>query len=175
MMLDAAQYRQMAAYIKTFDPGQPRWNFAAYDRRVYHFDECNAVPKQRVRGKQFYTPKETREFEAKVREWGKAQDDMSPVTYPIRVSITILDYTTDVTMRMLGLVGVAYDDHGDLDNYAKAITDALNRVAYRDDKKIVKLDVSRRWSMQRGFRLSIERAGLNKSELANLRKYLDAV
>lgn len=172
-MLDAEQYRQLASYINTFDPKSPKWNFAAYDRRTYDFDECPAVPKQRVRGSQFYTPKETKQFEAKVKAWGKSHSDMTPVTYPIRVSITLRDYTSDDTLRLLGSVGVAYDDHGDLDNYTKAITDALNRVAFRDDRQIVKLQVERRWSVRHGFQLTIERAGLNKSELANLRKYMN--
>lgn len=172
--IEAEDYRRIAQYVKGYSPEIPKYDFAAYDKRVYDFDECAAVPKERVRGKQFYTPKPTKDFEDKVKVWAKSHDDMLSVTYPIRVSIVIRDFTADLTLRMLGLAGIAYGDHGDLDNYAKAITDALNRIAYRDDKQIVKLDVSRRWSRRVGFHLTIERAGLNRSELSNLRKYIDA-
>ena len=32
---------------------------------------------------------------------------------------------------------------GDIDNYAKSVLDALNGVAYKDDKQIVRLDLEK--------------------------------
>jgi Holliday junction resolvase RusA-like endonuclease len=43
------------------------------------------------------------------------------------------------------LEGKYCNNNSDLDNYAKAILDAMNTIVYDDDKQIVKLSISKRW------------------------------
>lgn len=140
---------------------------------IYEFDKP-VVPKGRPRvgrGGKVFTPPETRKFEQEVREWG-FDCGLKPVAYPIRVSLVFFDKTDDPTLRLHSLTGITYHTHGDLDNYAKAVLDGLNKVAYKDDKQIVELALRRRYSMRHGFRMSIGRAGLTALEYKNLLKRL---
>ncbi len=167
-------YARVADYIKGFSPEVPPFDFAQYDARTYDFDDKPVFPKQRPRqgkGNRFFTPPETRAFEATVKEWGY-DCGMRPVAYPIAVRLVIRDYTPDAQLRIASLAGITYSDHGDLDNLTKGVMDALNGVLFKDDRQIVSLDVSRRWSFRTGFSLKINRAGLSKSEYENLRKFL---
>lgn len=83
-----------------------------------------AVPKGRPRFFQgnAYTPRTTKEYEAKVRAEAEVAlpDDWSPEG---RFSVTVLFYFDDKRIR-------------DLDNCVKAVTDALNGVVYKDDAQI---------------------------------------
>lgn len=81
-----------------------------------------------------YTPKDTLEAEANLR--GYWPDE--PVEGPVEVAITYhpngqtVEITPSVGARTKGL-------RGDLDNYVKLTLDALNKVAFVDDKQVVKL------------------------------------
>ena len=83
-----------------------------------------AVPKGRPRfGKgHSYTPERTRDFEAMVAEETKKHipDDWD-TSVPMLVSVDF--YFNDKRKR-------------DLDNCLKAVTDAMNRIAYDDDSQI---------------------------------------
>lgn len=133
--------------------------------RTYVY-EGDVVPKERPRmGKsgKMYTPKETREFESKLAAWGELMG-MDGVPFPLKVTLNIYEPTDDPALRMQSLMGLTYNDKGDLDNLVKAILDGLNKIAWKDDKQIVKLHAARRWSRRSGFMLTLERAGLSPSE-----------
>jgi len=87
------------------------------------------VPKARARvmaAGWSFTPKRTRDFEAKVREEAVAAVAATP------------GWRTDVDMRVRVAVYRARRA-GDLDNFAKAITDSMNRIVYEDDRQIREL------------------------------------
>lgn len=73
------------------------------------------------RGGRAFTPKETVEYERKIRE-AAVSCGVSPID------------SDDLTFTVY--VYVKNRVHGDVDNYVKAASDALNKVAYQDDKQI---------------------------------------
>lgn len=122
-------------------------------------------------GGRFYTPKDTVEFEKKVALWGKRHFE-APVNYPLWVALTIYDETFDEELIDLAFYDLTHSTHGDVDNYAKAILDALNHVAWRDDKQINWLRVARTYDRVGGFKLTICRNGLTGAEYNTFCKYL---
>lgn len=88
--------------------------------------EGNPIPKQRARivGRHGYTPKRTKAYEQKVA-WAVKQEIKGKLfTGDIAV---FLDFYRSDRRRC------------DIDNLQKAILDALNGIAYKDDSQIVKL------------------------------------
>lgn len=171
--LTAEDYKRIASYVSGFTPEMQPYDMAFYDKRQYEFEEAEAFPKQRPKkGRNgFYTPNETRKYEALVKQWGK-DCGMQPVAYPVAVRLVVRDYTLDPLLRTASIAGVVFNDHGDLDNFTKAILDGLNKVLVKDDRQIVRLEVDRRYSYRRGFSLTVARAGLSKNEWAQVRKFL---
>jgi Holliday junction resolvase RusA-like endonuclease len=132
------------------------------------------VPKERPRagatGK-FYTPAATRKFEAKVNSLFAA-NMAKPLTFPVYTQLTLQVGSED--KDVYALLGLSPTDmNGDLDNYAKAIFDAGNKIIWKDDKQIAKFSVEEVSNQPRsGFRLVVGRKGLSKTELANLKKFV---
>jgi len=86
-----------------------------------------------------YTPKETADYERAIRALytgGRFPDG------PISIKLVFDPLGLDMTIESI--------DHeksklrGDVDNYAKAILDALNEVAWSDDKQVVILEAEKR-------------------------------
>ena len=85
-----------------------------------------------------YTPPETKEAETRFRqEFEKAVgDDFTPFEGPLDVRWEFANDNVRVTIHST----VDYSQRklrGDLDNYCKLVSDALNDVAYLDDRQIV--------------------------------------
>lgn len=82
-----------------------------------------------------YTPKETREAEAAIREQYVERAEELQLEGPLAVHIEL--YNDQFAIRI-----ESHSDYqerrlrGDIDNYAKTILDALNGVAWVDDKQI---------------------------------------
>jgi Holliday junction resolvase RusA-like endonuclease len=89
-----------------------------------------------------YTPTATKKAEAFLREQFlfAMPDDFTPIEQSIGVSIVLRRDNIDFQV-------FPYTPHevrslsGDIDNYAKTILDALNGVAWKDDKQIERLFV----------------------------------
>lgn len=86
-----------------------------------------------------FTPKETRDAEAAIA----AQWDADPVEGPIRVDLILTDTTIEVEI-VPTLECESSKLRGDIDNYAKTVLDALNKVAWGDDSQIRELKVLKR-------------------------------
>lgn len=100
------------------------------------------VPKARprVNGKA-YTPKETRDAEREFCYLWKTQCDPQPdYIRPVRVSIDVH----------------SVKGRGDLDNYVKLVLDALNHVAFRDDRYVVEIRARRFKDMPEGYHVEVE-------------------
>ena len=85
-----------------------------------------------------YTPKETREYEKLI---SKAYSGVVFAEGPLHVTLVFDNEKTEITIKELKPKRVSSKLRGDIDNYAKAILDALNGVAYTDDKQIVSLEL----------------------------------
>ena len=135
--------------------------------------EGKVQPKQRPQFSKgrAYTPEETRKFEKSIKIWAQ-QYRMEMVTYPVAVRLHIFDATESVEKIFHSKIGLVYPQRGDLDNLSKGILDALNGIAYVDDKQVVILNLTRSWRATDGFTMNIRRAGLSKFEYANLLKYI---
>lgn len=96
------------------------------------------------------TPTATREYEATLRYWMGTEAKACGWT---------LD-SGDVCVCIRLFFDVSGKRPGDVDNYAKAITDAANGVLYRDDSQIQRLTVERvPGATSDGFWLTVSHAG----------------
>lgn len=98
--------------------------------------------KDRPRGKNHYTPKATREYEAKVRACYKLQGGgMISEDGPLSIRVLILHPIPKRTPKLRrqqmlqGLIRPMKTPDGD--NVMKIVDDALNGVAYKDDRQLV--------------------------------------
>lgn len=84
-----------------------------------------------------YTPAPTKEAEKNLgKQWvGK------PIEGPIEVVILLADTFVEVTVIPCNPPSCKKLNLGDIDNYAKLVMDALNKVAWRDDRQIGRLYV----------------------------------
>lgn len=89
-------------------------------------------PKQRprvVRGKAF-TPKETEQSEQEIGLWYRQHAIMNNIRHKMNGRFKVAIFAPR-------------NAKGDLDNYAKTVLDALNNVAYHDDRQVDYLQISR--------------------------------
>ena len=135
--------------------------------------EGRVQPKQRPQFSKgrAYTPEETRKFEKEIKIWAQLCS-IEIVTYPVAVRLHIFDAAESSVKIFHSKIGLVYPDRGDLDNLSKGILDALNGIAYVDDKQVVILNLTRSWRATDGFTMNIRRAWLSKFEYANLLKYI---
>ncbi len=87
-----------------------------------------------------YTPKETREYEHFISQ---TYSGVAFLEGPLHVTLVFDNEKTEITIRELRPKKIPSKLRGDIDNYAKAILDALNGVAYTDDKQIVSLELKK--------------------------------
>ena len=104
-------------------------------------------PKERPRAAiiagraRIFTPKTTEAYEKEIRKaWTKANGE-TPEEGPLRVRIyfglPIPKSATKANRALMVLRKVFPTKRPDLDNLCKAVLDALNEVAYKDDSQIV--------------------------------------
>lgn len=122
-------------------------------------------------GGHVYTPEATREFEARVRYAAMALN-VPPVAYPVKVTLSFsltVPRSYKGLQRDAALAGYINPPRGDLDNKVKAVTDALNGVAYLDDCQIIRFAVSQTYAVEPRIEVHIQRAGVSLYELQKLR------
>ena len=114
---------------------------------VHAAPEGKARPRVTAHGT--YTPRGTRQYEDLVRWEYKRQGGPDYGSVPLRVTITaFFQLRSSATKRekfaaMTGELRPAKKP--DADNIAKAICDALNGIAYKDDAQIIELTVRKRY------------------------------
>ena len=118
-----------------------------------------AVPKQRPRisGRRAYTPKRTKDYEERVLNafrssytgFYPAFGKDTPVSVEIRIGQAI-PKSWSKKKRLQAELGeiVPLSRNGDIDNIAKSILDALNGFAYEDDCQVVRLKITKSYSME---------------------------
>jgi crossover junction endodeoxyribonuclease RusA len=92
-----------------------------------------AVPKERPRFSKFggtYTPCRTRKFERFIHDYARAQmGGKKPLESNVECLMTFQFKAAKSTKLVY--------PHQDLDNLIKAVGDALNGIAYKDDKQLI--------------------------------------
>lgn len=107
-----------------------------------------ARPRARiVNGKyaQMYTPKTTANYENLVKVCYQNQTEMYFCDKPLLVEIRAYFLPSDANKKYVAH-GLRCINHKDLDNIAKTILDALNGIAYIDDKQVCQLNISKSYS-----------------------------
>lgn len=91
-----------------------------------------------------YTPKTTKKYETEIAELYKGpffEEGM------LKMSLRFTKEGTEMLLERVGVNGKVQQPvsrlTGDIDNYAKSVLDALNGVAYSDDKQIVILHLEK--------------------------------
>lgn len=115
-----------------------------------------AIPKDRVRhrivqpkGKrpfvQVYTPKETTDYENRVkaaarRAWGEAEPSLRPIELQVTIHVEIPESWPKWKREAATRGEILPTGVPDVDNVVKAISDAMNGVVYRDDGQVATVD-----------------------------------
>jgi Holliday junction resolvase RusA-like endonuclease len=102
--------------------------------------------KQRPRFSRYgavYTPKETRDYEKLIRAEAALTWQKHPLQGPVALRLTFFVEPMKKVKREYPTA------RPDLDNYVKAITDALNEVVWVDDSQIVDIHASKRFGTPR--------------------------
>ena len=98
-----------------------------------------------------YTPQATKDYEELVRyTFISGYPKAKPIEGAVRAKITAYIKIPDSysLKRRNELIGKYYTKKSDVDNIAKIILDALNGLAYNDDKQVVKLEVIKKYASE---------------------------
>lgn len=169
---------KLAVAIHTGNPLPPFPHGGDFTLELAGFVE----PKERARGKNFYTPADTRRYEAyvkdaafkRMRELKMQRIDRSVVVH-LEVRDQIPSTMPPWQVRLANARLLFEHTGGDLDNKEKAVLDALNRVVYKDDRLVVQVYKFRQFHAKAGFKLTITPCGLTKTDLDNIAKLLAAL
>jgi Holliday junction resolvase RusA-like endonuclease len=132
-----------------------------------------AVAKGRPRATSFggkvrtYTPAKTRNYENLVKlEAGRVMAGKDLIEGPVSLHVTAhlqVPQSWSKKKQSSALSGeLLPTSRPDVDNYAKAVLDALNEVVFRDDSQVVMLIASKQYSERPG--LSIKVAAIQEAE-----------
>ena len=115
----------------------------------------------------FYTPKRTREFEAAIRDVAEMTvNEIALCPLKLTVSIThSVPVSWPKWKANAASAGLYSPTQGDLDNKTKAISDALNGIAYLDDCQICDLASSMHYGAEEFIAVRVERAGYSLAEI----------
>ena len=117
---------------------------------IHSAPEGKARPRVTAHGT--YTPRATREYEDLVRWEYKRQGGPDYGSVPLRVTITAFFQLRRSATKREKLAAMAGEllpaKKPDADNIGKAICDALNGIAYKDDAQIIELTVRKRYGQE---------------------------
>lgn len=107
-----------------------------------------------------YTPPQTREYEQLIEWCYRTQGGRHWLDQPVRVEIIAEHLAPKVCKgkRAAMIAGMMFPlIKPDADNIAKIVLDALNGVAYKDDKQVVELDCRKRYATEPRLLVKVER------------------
>ena len=96
-----------------------------------------------------YTPKKTREYEKLITKcWEEQSGEMFPDDVPLKLNITMFfgipkSYSKKKKAELIGKMSAKRPD---VDNVCKAVQDALNGYAYKDDSVICQLSAVKKYA-----------------------------
>ena len=111
-------------------------------KRHKQFIPVRPLAKERPRATRtghVYTPKRTAQYEKKVAD--AYTGPLIPADHTVEVSLSFSKEGTHIVVTATKNPDWKSSLRGDIDNYVKSILDALNGVAWEDDKQIIELTV----------------------------------
>lgn len=123
--------------------------------------KVQAKQRPRFNGKFAYTPKETVSYENWVKTcYLEKYRGQKPLEKPLKVKIIayydIPKSTSKKKQQQMLNDEIFPTVKPDTDNIAKSILDSLNKIAYLDDKQVVKLEVEKYYSTNANVAVMIE-------------------
>ena len=110
-----------------------------------------------------YTPKKTINYEVLIRELFIVKyPDFQPLEGPVRMSLSAwmkIPKTSKRKVKAMENGEIRPTKKPDMSNILKSVEDALNNLAYHDDKQIVEVEVEKRFSNRPRIELAIEEIG----------------
>lgn len=113
-------------------------------KRHKQFIPVRPLAKERPRATRtghVYTPKRTAQYEKKVAD--AYTGPLIPANHTVEVSLSFSKEGTHIVVTATKNPDWKSSLRGDIDNYVKSILDALNGVAWEDDKQIIELTVKK--------------------------------
>ena len=128
---------------------------------VYEFEvigtiEGKARPRLDIYNGRIYTPKNTRSYEELIRQYFMIKYPRYE-TLEGRLSVKIIAYfkpaknTTKKTKELISPI-----KKPDIDNIGKVMLDALNKIAFKDDNQVTKLEVEKKYNDEEKVYIKIE-------------------
>ena len=113
--------------------------------------KAQAKQRPRIGRNGAYTPQKTKNYENWIKTiFIQNYPVMKPLETPLRVSIVLnVEIPTSISKKkQIEMINgsILPTKKPDVDNVAKSILDALNGLAYRDDKQIIYLQVTKRYA-----------------------------
>ena len=123
---------------------------------VYEFEvigtiEGKARPRLDIYNGRIYTPKNTRSYEELIRQYFMIKYPRYE-TLEGRLSVKIIAYfkpaknTTKKTKELIEKGLISPIKKPDIDNIGKVMLDALNKIAFKDDNQVTKLEVEKKYN-----------------------------
>ncbi len=108
-----------------------------------------------------YTPNKTKEYETLIQQYFKISYPMAEMLEG-RVYIDIIAYlkipkgTSKAKTTQMLEGNMSPTQKPDVDNIAKSVLDAMNKVAFKDDNQVTKISVEKRFSQNEKVEIRIE-------------------
>ena len=127
---------------------------------MIHFEiEGKAEPQGRPRavrmgaGVRMYDPPKSKAYKQVVSLKGRsymARNHLEPYTEPLKVTLEFYfkppkSYSKK-RLKAIESKQELFTKPGDVDNYAKAVCDALNKICYEDDSQIVEMNIKKQYA-----------------------------
>ena len=134
--------------------------------------KVQAKQRPRFNGKFAYTPKHTVEYENWIRTcFLDKYRGQKPLEKPLKVKIIayyeIPKSTSKKKQKQMLDCEIFPTVKPDTDNIAKSILDSLNKIAYLDDKQVVKLEVEKYYSQMPSVAVMIEEMEITNNGTIN--------
>ena len=120
-----------------------------------------ARPRMNTRTGKAYTPSKTKNYEYEIKQWF-INKYPNFKTLETRLKIQIIAYydipksTTKKQAEKMERQIISPTKKPDIDNIAKIVLDALNKLAYKDDTQVTKLELEKVYADQAKLYISIE-------------------
>ena len=133
---------------------------------IYEFEvigtiEGKARPRLDIYNGRIYTPKNTRSYEELIRQYFRIKYPRYQ-TLEGRLAVKIIAYfkpaksTTKKTRELIEQGAISPTKKPDIDNIGKVMLDALNKIAFKDDNQVTKLEVEKKYNDEEKVYIKIE-------------------